>query len=341
MQTKAIPRWRGFNLMEMLGANSKGEFLEDDFRWISDWGFDFVRIPMCYLLWIDGDWRRIKEPVLEKVDRVVDLGAKYGIHVDLNFHRAPGYCVVEKPPEPFNLWKDPEAVEAFCFHWQTFARRYKGINSKKLSFNLVNEPPWPDEQRMTRQDHERVIRKVVAAIREIDPHRLIIADGLNGANLPCPELADLGIAQSCRAYYPMGISHYQAPWTFEWMDPAKVPPPAWPGGWHPGWPGGGNPDYRMTRQDLETLYGPWLDLAATGVGVHCGEGGAYNRTPHDVVLRWFRDVLEILASRDIGFALWNFRGSMGIINSERQDVSYEDWQGCKLDRQFLKLLQSF
>ena len=27
-----------------------------------------------------------------------------------------------------------------------------------------------------------------------------------------------------------------------------------------------------------------------GVGVHCGEGGAYNKTPHKVVLAWLRDV---------------------------------------------------
>jgi endoglucanase len=39
--------------------------------------------------------------------------------------------------------------------------------------------------------------------------------------------------------------------------------------------------------------------------------------------------------------LWEFRGSFGILDSQRQDVAYEDWHGHKLDREFLKLLQEF
>ena len=329
-----LPRWRGFNLLEMFGPKSQGDFSEDDFRWMSDWGFDFARIPMCYLLWVDGDWRHMRESTMEKVDRVVDFGAKYRIHVDLNFHRAPGYCVAPEPVEPFNLWKDQEAQDAFCFHWQMFARRYKGIDSGKLSFNLVNEPPGPNEKTMTRQDHERVVRRAVSAIRAIDPDRLIMADGLQWGNEPNPELADLGVGQSCRAYYPFGVSHYQAEWTFAWMDRTKVPRPAWPGGWHT--------DGRMwTRDDLERLYRPWLALAASGVGVHCGEGGAYRYTPHDVVLRWFEDVLQILKSGNIGWALWNFRGSFGVLDSTRADVHYKDWHGHALDEEFLRLLQKY
>ena len=328
-----LPRWRGFNLLEMVSPASTGDFSEDDFRWIADWGFDFVRIPMCYLLWIDGDWHCVKESMLAKVDRSVELGAKYRIHVNLNFHRAPGYCVTPKPPEPFNLWKDKEAEAAFCFHWQLFARRYRGIDPRTLSFNLVNEPSWPNEKTMTRQDHERVIRNAVTAIREIDPNRLIIVDGLECANDPCPELVDLGVAQSCRAYYPFGVSHYQAPWSFEWMDPASVPSPSWPGGWQLG-------GKLWTREDLEMHYRPWLDLAAKGIGIHCGEGGAYNRTPHEVFLRWAADVLDILKSGGIGWALWNFRGAFGVLDSMREDVKCRDWHGYALDERLLALLQA-
>jgi len=317
----------------MISPDSTGEFSEDDFRWISGWGFDFVRIPLCYLLWTDGNWRRIREATLEKVDQVVELGDRYHLHVDLNFHRAPGYCIAPEPKEPFNLWKDKEAEDAFCFHWQTFALRYRGITSEKLSFNLVNEPLGYNEKEMSMQDHEQVIRRAVKAIREIDSDRLIIADGVKAGNQPCPELADLGIGQSCRAYLPMGVSHYQAPWTFAWMNPAKVPPPAWPGGW--------NTDGKLwTREDLESHYRPWLDLAASGVGVHCGEGGAYRLTPHDIVLRWLNDVLQILKAGGLGFAMWNFRGDMGILDSNRRDVAYDDWHDHKLDTRMLKLMQS-
>ncbi len=320
----AIPRWRGFNLLDMFTMRSKGEFAEDDFRWIRDLGFNFVRLPTCYRVWIkDGDDYKLNEPMLEKLDRAVELGNKYGLHVDINFHRGPGYSVNREFTEPFNLWKDKEALDAFCFHWQMLAKRYRGISKEKLSFNLINEPPSIGE-RMSRADHERVVRAAVAAIRQASPDRIIIADGLSWAREPMPELADLRIAQSCRAYEPMFISHYKA----SWVDSKNYPEPAWPGN---GW----------DRKRLEEHYQKWADLAKKGMGVHCGEGGTFNKTPHKVVLAWLRDVLEILTGHGIGLALWNFRGSFGIIDSGRADVQYEEFSGHKLDRKLLELLQEF
>jgi endoglucanase len=328
-----LPRWRGFNLLEMFTTKSDCNWREDDFRWISDWGFNFVRLPMCYTLWIkDDDVYAIHEPGLEAVDRAVELGRRYGLHVCLNFHRAPGYSVNPERQEPFNLWKDQAALDAFCFHWALFARRYRGISSKELSFNLVNEPCSPSEDYMSREDHERVMRTAVAAIRDIDPERPIILDGLSWGNDPCPELADLAatfVAQSCRAYVPANVSHYKASW---------VGGENWP---EPTWPGQMNDGQWWDKERLERHYAPWADLARRSVGVHCGEGGAFSYTPHHVVLAWLRDVLEILTEHNIGYALWNFRGGFGILDSGRQDVEYEDWYGHALDRQLLDLLREF
>lgn len=324
-----LPRWRGFNLLDFFTTRSTGEVCEDDFRWIAGWGFDFVRLPMCYTLWIEGDDPyRIHEPMLERINRAVDLGERYGLHVCLNFHRAPGYSVNKERTEPYDLWKDCAALEAFRYHWAMFATRYRGVPSERLSFDLVNEPPMPSAA-MTREDHARVIRETVDAIRAVDPDRRIIIDGLTWGNEPCPELADLPVAQSCRAYLPMGVSHYQA----HWVQGERFPEPVWPGGWNLGVP--------WDRAMLEQHYAQWAALAAQGVGVHCGEGGAYNRTPHEVVLRWLRDVLEVLTGLHIGWALWNFRGPFGILDSQRADVTYEDWYGHKLDRALLQLLQEF
>jgi len=47
------PRWRGFNLLHSFTAKSDCDPQEDDFRWIADWGFDFVRLPMSYRLWTE------------------------------------------------------------------------------------------------------------------------------------------------------------------------------------------------------------------------------------------------------------------------------------------------
>lgn len=341
----ALPRWRGFNLTNFFQAFSRGEqsegmVAEDDLRWMRDWGFDFVRLPMDYWLWVDSDWPttrtlrpddvfRINPNALEKVDRAVDLCRKHGLHLSLNFHRAPGYCINNPEREPFVLWRDERAQEAFVFHWDLFAERYRGVPAAELSFNLVNEAPRPREGYMTRDDYCRIMTRAAEAIRRHAPDRLIFIDGLSVGNEPVTEMIGTGVAQSVHAYWPAQISHYRA----SWVDRnATFPDPAWPVL---------NPDgsIRMGREHLEARYAPWAELARQGVGVHCGECGCYNKTPREVFHAWFDDVLRILKGHGIGYALWNFRGSFGILDSGRQDVEYEDWHGHQLDRSLLTLLQ--
>jgi len=104
-------------------------------------------------------------------------------------------------------------------------------------------------------------------------------------------------------------------------------------------PGGEHYGQVWDRSRLKSHYGNWAQLMAQGVGVHCGEGGCFRETPHAVFLTWFRDVLDILTAYGIGFALWNFRGAFGVLDSGRKDIAYEDWHGHRLDRALLKLLQ--
>ncbi len=167
-----------------------------------------------------------------------------------------------------------------------------------------------------------------AAIRKENPNHLVIADGNNVGNSVIPEITDLNIAQSCRGYYPHAISHYKAPWANK--DPDHLPEPKWPG--QVG-------DQYLSRPLLEEYYKPWIALAEQGIGVHCGECGCWNKTPHEVFLAWFGDVTDILRTHRIGFATWNFIGDFGILDSGRSDVAYEDWYGHKLDRQLLDLLR--
>ena len=83
-----VPRWRGFNLLEKFTAQRNAPFVETDFDWIAEWGFDFVRLPLSYHCWSDPkDWKRLREPALKEIDRAVDFGRRHGVHVNLNFHR--------------------------------------------------------------------------------------------------------------------------------------------------------------------------------------------------------------------------------------------------------------
>jgi len=91
----------------------------------------------------------------------------------------------------------------------------------------------------------------------------------------------------------------------------------------------------------ENAIEPFQKLEATRTGIIVGEWGAYNKTPHNVTMRWMEDCLQNWKKAGWGWALWNFRGSFGILDSERKDVIYEDFNGHKLDRKMLDLLQKY
>jgi endoglucanase len=348
--TNKLPRWRGFNLLDFFSPNptySRKGTSEEYFKWIQDWGFDFVRVPIAYPYYLNIDRNKnitpedvykINQEAVDNIDALVSMAHKYNLHVSINLHRAPGYCINAGFNEPYNLWKEQAAQDAFCFHWNMWARKYKNVSRKKISFDLLNEPSMREDMN---DQHSRssavpgdVYRKVAKAasevIRKENPDHLIIADGNNVGNTVIPEIVDLDIAQSCRGYFPGIISHYKAPWANK--DPDNLPMPLWPGKVG---------DQYLDKSMLEKYYKPWIDLAKNGVGVHCGECGCWNKTPHDVFLAWFSDVLGILTDNKIGYAIWEFSGDFGILNSNRADVAYVDWYGQKLDKKYLDLLKRY
>jgi len=319
---RQLPRWRGFNLLNKFNGRND-PFVEQDFAWIAELGFNFARLPMDYRGWIEGgDWTRLRESTLAEIDDAVRFGEKHGIHVCLNFHRAPGYTVAQ-PPEAKSLWTDEEALRVCSLHWAHFARRYQGINNRRLSFNLFNEPG-----RVEPEVHRKVVSRVVEAIRAHDASRLIICDGREWGNAAPTELAGLGVAAATRGYQPFKLTHYRASWVQnrgQWEEPAyplKDGETVWD-------------KETMRQRNIE----PWKALQAKGIGVMVGEFGAFNRTPHQVVLAWARDSLALWREAGWGWALWNLHGGFGILDSGRTDVAYEDWRGHKLDRALLKLLQ--
>ena len=216
-------RWRGFNLLEMFikyGEAGPKEFQEADFQMMREWGFNFARLPMDYRFWIkDGDWDKFDESALAVIDRAIALGRKYGVHVCICMHRAPGYTVA-RPAEKTNLFTDAEPLRVAAKHWAMFARRYRGIPNEALSFNLFNEPA-----NVAVAAYDKVAKTLIAAIRAEDPERFILADGLSWGNVPMKSLVGLkNVGQCTRGYAPGSVSHYLAPWAGTPSDPPVWPP---------------------------------------------------------------------------------------------------------------------
>lgn len=331
-----FPRYRGFNLTQKTGGNDpKRKFDEEDFEIMTEFGFDFARIPMSYWNWSSkDDWYTINEEVMKDIDEVIEFGKQYNIHINLNFHRVPGYCINERNLELVDLFDDTpgnmqRALDGVVYQWKYFANRYKGIPSTQLSFDLINEPPKnTNENRYT-----EIVKAVVKGIREVDPERLIIVDGKDIGRNPLLSIADLVPVQSTRGYDPMSVSHYTATWVpndeFETFN-------------YPTWPIKADDGKLWDKEAIrEKLITRWQPLVDKGVCVHVGEWGCYNKTPHDVTLQWMRDILSLWKEANWGYAMWNLKGDFGIINSNRADVKYENYKGNKLDRKMLELLKEF
>lgn len=330
----------GFNLLEMfiepsdtryphMFPGSKGDFRAEDFKFIASAGFDFVRLPLCYRNWIRGcNPFDIDHARLAPLDRAVELGEIYNIHISINLHHAPGFCINQPIgwAEPFNLWKDEKGAQAFYTHWQTITERFKGVSADRLSFNLVNEPP-PVGYGMSRNDYIRVMSSAARAIHEIDVNRPVIVDGMTIGFDPAPELISEPVFFGCRGYKPSGLTHYLAEWASQ------------PFTRRPSWPFVDLDGKVYDREFLHSLYEPWRQMQRLGAVVHCGEFGCHHKTPHEVVLSWMEDLLTIFNEADIGFALWNFRGSFGIADSQRCDVEYKSLDGYQVDIKMLELLQ--
>lgn len=322
--------WIGFNFQWMFVWQGEPAAPADEraLDFMARHGFNFARLATDYRFWTrDFDYLHPDEGVWSQIDGYLDACRQRGIHLSLNMHRVPGYCINRPEIEKHNLWTDVEAQDGLTFQWRALARRFRGVPAAELSFDLINEPPEVGERGMTREIHAKVIRRIVAAIREEDPGRPIVIDGLGGGHYAMPELTDLGVTHSGRGYQPMPVSHHGATWWSGWK------------GHEPVYPGGDWLGHPWDKSVLHEFYQPWRDVAVTGTPVHMGEFGSYNQTPNEVALRWLGDLIGLWRTYGWGWALWGFEGAFGIVEHGRPGAQYELIDGYRVDRQLLELVR--
>jgi len=321
----------GFNMLYMFSCHDDqkpGKVDEKELEFIKKHGFNFIRVPTDYRFWTkDFDYLNPDEKVFEQIDSYLKACQKHGLHMSLNLHRAPGYCINNNDLEKHNLWKDESAFEAFVFLWETFSKRYKGISAKDLSFDLLNEPPSVGEYGFTRKIHKKIMLATIKSIKDIDPNRPIVINGIGGGHKAMPEMAKAGVIHSGRGYTPFMVSHYQAGWCsgFKWKKPV--------------YPGIMDNKKYWDKNALRDFYKPWIDVEKKGVEIHIGEFGCYDKTPNDVALRWLSDLMSLFKEFGWGYALWNFQGDFGIINHGRPGTKYTLMDGYKVDKQLLDIMK--
>jgi hypothetical protein len=156
---------------------------EDDIRFIKAAGFNTVRVPLHWRLFVepgDDGPDRFEGEGWRLVDRLVKWCHAYGLRVILDLHAAPGgqTGVNHDDGTGFPLTFYVPRYRALTIAlWRALAAHYRD-EPAVLGYDLLNEPvsPYSDENYLNPR-LEPFYRDVVAAIRGVDRNHVVLLAG--------------------------------------------------------------------------------------------------------------------------------------------------------------------
>jgi aryl-phospho-beta-D-glucosidase BglC (GH1 family) len=289
-----------------------------DIALIRSMGFDHVRLsvnpqPMFHR----GHADEISADYLNYLDAAVDMILDQGLAVVIDIH----------PESDFKtrLVNDDDLVEQFADYWRSLAQHYSTRDADRVFFEILNEPELRDRYRWS-----GIQAKLAAAIRQGAPRHTLIATGAGYSAddelLFLAPLQDRNVIYNFHFYEPHVFTHQGASWGVNY--------------WH--WESGLSypsnlesaektaarvPDatnrlyilrYGMEHWDaarIEMEIGQVAEWATLwNVPVVCNEFGVYRKyaDPRDRAA-WIRDVRSSLERHGMGWAMWDYSGSFGVV----------------------------
>ena len=151
-------------------------FTDKDAAFIRSLGLNLVRLAFNYRHFEDDmNPMAIREAGLKHLDRVIKICADQEIYTILDLHAAAGYqnqdWHSDNPSQQAFFWQHKHFQDRAVWLWEIIAERYKD-NPWVAGYNPLNEPSDPTGKLL-----DAFYRRVVAAIRKIDPDHIIFLDG--------------------------------------------------------------------------------------------------------------------------------------------------------------------
>ena len=189
-KTTNSPRLIQTAINELVGEDEARKFwktyrdnyiTQADIRFIKQSGFNSVRIPFNYRLFVtDGTVPRLDGPGYELLDRVVSWCRSEGLYVILDMHAAPGGQTGDNIDDSFAypfLFESAESQELTVNLWGKIATRYRN-EPAVIGYDLLNEPiaHYFDTASLNPK-LEPLYRRIVSGIREVDRNQIIFLGG--------------------------------------------------------------------------------------------------------------------------------------------------------------------
>jgi len=293
----------------------------DDIALIKAMGFDHVRLSVNpQPMFAERVPDKIPAAYLGYLDAALKMILDHGLAVVIDLH----------PESDFKarLAKDDDFVERFADFWRAFAERYSTWDTDRVFLEVMNEPEFTDRYRWL-----GVQMKLTAAIREGAPRHTIIAAGARWSNddeLVFQEpLHDPNVIYNFHFYEPHIFTHQGATWGayyWHWLRGVR----------YPSSPESAEDVAALVPGETERLqvirYGHdhWdaarmeseMKQAAEwarrrGVPLVCNEFGVYREysDPQDRAA-WLRDVRTAFERNGIGWTVWDYSGSFGVVTKK-------------------------
>jgi GNAT superfamily N-acetyltransferase len=159
---------------------------EDDIAFISAAGFNTVRVPIHWRMFVEPDEAgeasadRFEGPGWALLDRLVQWCRRYGLRVIIDLHAAPGGQTGVNHDDGFGYpltFYVPRYRALTIALWRALAEHYRD-EPAILGYDLLNEPisPYSDEAYLNPR-LEPLYRDITAAIRGVDAHHPVLLAG--------------------------------------------------------------------------------------------------------------------------------------------------------------------
>lgn len=288
-----------------------------DVALIKSMGFDHVRLSVNpQPMFNSGHADQLPAEYLSYLDAAVKMVLNQGLAVILDVH----------PESDFKArLANDDFVEQFADFWRALARHYSTNDPNLMFFEILNEPEMRDRFRWSGMQV-----KLATAIREGAPRHTIIAAGANWSAddelLFLESLPDPNVIYNFHFYDPHVFTHQGATWGVNYWH--EVQHLAYPSNRESAEKAAaavpdeinrlyvlryGMEHWDATRIDMEI--GQVADWAKRrNVPVICNEFGVYRKDadPADRAA-WLTDVRTSLEKHNMGWTMWDYSGSFGVV----------------------------
>jgi beta-glucosidase len=185
----ASPRWIHEVISQLLPPGKSAKFwetfrdnyiTEEDIIFLKQAGFNSVRVPFNYRLFVSEEHPGWEGPGFIYLDRVMDWCRKNNLYVLLDMHCAPGGQSGDNIDDSFGypfLFEDELSRRTIINLWQKIAERYAD-ETILIGYDLLNEPiaHYFDQDKLNPL-LEPLYKEITAAVRKVDKNHLIFLGG--------------------------------------------------------------------------------------------------------------------------------------------------------------------